>query len=69
MLFRSSENELAEQYQTAPATLSAWHKVFQERVQMVFQQGPTAQDKEIICQNAEIEALQKKVGQFTLKCD
>ena len=62
-------NELAEQYQTAPATLSAWHKVFQERVQMVFQQGPIAQDKEIICQNAEIEALQKKVGQFTLKCD
>ena len=62
-------NELAEQYQIAPATLSAWHKVFQERAQMVFQQGPTAQDKEITRQNAEIEALQKKVGQLTLECD
>lgn len=62
-------NELAEQYQIAPATLSAWHRVFQERAQTVFQQGPTAQDKEITRQNAEIEALQKKVGQLTIECD
>ena len=59
-------NELAEQYQVAPATLSAWYKVFQERAQMVFQQGPTAQDKEITRQNAEIEAFQKKVGGSSL---
>lgn len=62
-------NELAEQYQIAPATLSAWHRIFQERAQTVFQQGPTAQDKEITRQNAEIEALQKKVGQLTIECD
>lgn len=62
-------NELAERYQIAPATLSAWHRVFQERAQTVFQQGPTAQDKEITRQNAEIEALQKKVGQLTIECD
>lgn len=61
-------NELAERYQIAPATLSAWHRVFQERAQTVFQQGPTAQDKEITCQNVEIEALQKKVGQLTIEC-
>ena len=62
-------NELAKGYQIAPATLSAWHRVFQERAQTVFQQGPTAQDKEITRQNAEIEALQKKVGQLTIECD
>ena len=32
-------NELAEQHRIAPATLNAWHRVFQERAQMVFQQG------------------------------
>ena len=62
-------NELAERYQISPATLSAWHKVFQERAEMVFQQGLTAQDKEISRQNAEIESLQKKVGQLTIECD
>ena len=52
-------NELAEQYQITPATLSAWHKVFQERAQMVFQQGPTAQDKEITRQNSEASGCRK----------
>ena len=53
----------------APAASSARHRVFQKRAQTIFQQGPTAQDKEITRQNAEIEALQKKVGQLTLECD
>jgi len=47
--------------------LSAWHKVFQERAQIVIQQEPTAQDKEITRQSAEIKALQKEVGQLTIE--
>lgn len=55
-------NELAEQYQITPATLSSWHRVFQERARTVFQQGPTEQDKEITRQNAEIEALLRRTA-------
>lgn len=62
-------NELSVHYQIAPATLSAWHKTFQERASLIFKQGASAEDKRITRQTAEIEALQKKVGQLTIECD
>ena len=58
-------NELAEQYQIAPAPLSTWHRVFQERAQTVFQQGPTTQDKEISRQNEVSVSLDKS---FVMRC-
>ena len=34
-------NELAEKYQISPATLSSWHKQFQEHASEVFSRGAT----------------------------
>lgn len=64
-----SLNELSEQYHIAPATLSAWHKAFQEGVSVIFERGPSDQDRKIARQAAEIEALQKKVGQLVIERD
>ena len=49
-------NQLAEKYQIAPATLSNWHKQFQERAAEIFQEQ-------------EIAVLQQKVGQLTIERD
>lgn len=53
-------NELADQYQIAPATLSNWHKQFQERAAEVFQKGPSNKERELSERDQEIAVLQQK---------
>jgi transposase-like protein len=62
-------NELAEKFQIAPATLSSWHKQFQERAADVFQRGPCDQEKILADKEQEIAILQQKVGQLTIERD
>ena len=62
-------NEVAERHEISPATLCVWHKLFQERASMIFEKGPSEQDKQLSEQKEEIDALHKKVGQFTIECD
>lgn len=62
-------NELAEQYQIAPATLSSWHKQFQERAAEIFKRGPSNQEREIGEKEQEITVLQQKVGQLLVERD
>jgi len=62
-------NELAEKYQISPATLSSWHKQFQEHAAEVFRRGATDSDREAEAKDREITVLQQKVGQLTIECD
>jgi putative transposase len=62
-------NELADQYQIAPATLSNWHKQFQERAAEVFQKGPSNKERELRERDQEIAVLQQKVGQLLIERD
>jgi len=62
-------NELAEKFQIAPATLSSWHKQFQERAADVFQRGPSDQERILADKEQEIAMLQQKVGQLTIERD
>ena len=62
-------NELAEKYQILPATLSSWHKQFQEHAAEVFRRGATDSALELEAKEDEITALQQKVGQLTIECD
>lgn len=62
-------NELAEKYQIAPATLSNWNKQFQERAAVIFQHGPTDNDRQLVEKEQEIAILQQKVGQLSVECD
>jgi transposase-like protein len=62
-------NELAERYQISPATLSSWHKQFQEHAADVFQRGATESSRELEAKEHEITVLQQKVGQLTIECD
>jgi putative transposase len=62
-------NELADQYQIAPATLSNWHKQFQERAAEVFQKGPSNKERELSERDQEIAVLQQKVGQLLIERD
>lgn len=62
-------NELAEKYQIAPATLSSWHKQFQERAAEVFRKGPSSHELELGEKEKEIAVLQQKVGQLLIERD
>jgi len=62
-------NELTAKYQISPATLSSWHKQFQERAADVFRRGETDSSHEIEAKEREITVLQQKVGQLTIECD
>jgi transposase-like protein len=62
-------NELAEKYQVAPATLSSWHKQFQERAAEVFRQGPKEHDRLLGEKEKEIAVLQQKVGELLVERD
>src|SRR5665647_2658424 len=62
-------NEFAEKYQIAPATLSNWNKQFQERAAVIFQHGPTDNDRQLVEREQEIAILQQKVGQLSVECD
>jgi transposase len=62
-------NELAEKHQIAPATLSGWHKQFQERAAEIFQRGPSEQERILEEKEHEIALLQQKVGQLVLERD
>ncbi len=62
-------NELAEKYQIAPATLSSWHKQFQEHAADIFQKSPSDQERMLEEKEREISVLQQKVGQLTIECD
>ena len=62
-------NELAEKHQISPATLSSWHKQFQEHAAEVFRRGATDSDREAEAKEREITVLQQKVGQLTIECD
>ncbi len=59
-------NELAEKYQISPATLSSWHKQFQEHASEVFRRGATDSVLELEAKEDEITALQQKVGRLTI---
>ena len=62
-------NELAEKYQISPATLSSWHKQFQEHAAEVFRRGATDSVRKLEAKEDEITVLQQKVGQLTIECD
>jgi putative transposase len=62
-------NELAEQYQIAPATLSSWHKQFQERAADIFQRGTSDGERKLEEKEQEIAVLQQKVGQLLIERD
>lgn len=62
-------NELADQYQIAPATLSSWHKQFQQRATEVFQKGPSDNERKLGEKDQEIAVLQQKVGQLLIERD
>ena len=62
-------NELAEKYQISPATLSSWHKQFQEHAAEVFRRGAKDSALELEAKEDEITTLQQKVGQLTIECD
>ena len=62
-------NELAEMYQISPATLSSWHKQFQEHAAEVFRRGATDSVREAEAKEREIRLLQQKVGQLTIEYD
>ncbi len=62
-------NELAERYQIAPATLSNWHKQFQERAAEIFQRGASDHERTLEEKEQEIAVLQQKVGQLTIERD
>lgn len=62
-------NELAEQYQIAPATLSGWHRQFQDNAAEVFRKGPSDSEQKLREKEVEITILQQKVGQLTVECD
>ena len=60
-----SLNELAQIHQIAPATLSSWHRQFQERAAQIFQSGPSDQEEALAQKEEEIAVLQQKVGQLS----
>jgi|GEM_PF-1073944 transposase-like protein len=62
-------NELAEKYQISPATLSGWHKQFQDHAADVFRRGATDGIREADAKEREITVLQQKVCQLTIECD
>ena len=62
-------NQLAEKYQIAPATLSNWHKQFQERAAEIFQRGACDHERTLEEKEQEIAVLQQKVGQLTIERD
>lgn len=64
-----SLNELAQIHQIAPATLSSWHRQFQERAAQIFQSGPSDQEEALAQKEEEIAVLQQKVGQLSIECD
>jgi len=62
-------NELAEQYQIAPATLSNWNRQFQEQAANIFRNGPSESKHQLEEHEQEIAVLQQKVGQLTIERD
>jgi len=62
-------NELAEHYQIAPATLSGWHRQFQENAAEIFRKEPSDSEQKLREKEEEITILQQKVGQLTVECD
>lgn len=62
-------NELATKYQIAPATLSSWHKQFQEKAAEVFRRKPSNEERILEEKEQEITVLQQKVGQLTIERD
>jgi len=62
-------NQLAGKYQISPATLSIWHKQFQDRAADVFRHGETDGSHEIEAKEREITVLEQKVGQLTIEYD
>ncbi len=62
-------NELAGKYQIAPATLSNWHKQFQEQASEVFRKGKSDHERELEEKEREIEILHQKVGQLVIERD
>lgn len=66
---QKSLNELADQYQIAPSTLSGWYKQFQERAPEIFHKGPSDSETELAGKEQEIMLLQQKVGQLVVERD
>ena len=70
-LFRGEKslNELAGTYQIAAATLSKWHKQFQENLPALFSKTDTSKDERIAELEQELQASQQKIGQLTIERD
>lgn len=70
-LFRGEKslNKLAGTYQIAPATLSKWHKQFQENLPALFGKTDTSKDERIAELEQELQASQQKIGQLTIERD
>ncbi|MDD7432188.1 MAG: transposase [Clostridiales bacterium] len=70
-LFRGEKslNELAGTYQIAAATLSKWHKQFQENLPALFSKTDTSKDERIAELEQELQASQQKIGQLTIDGD
>ena len=70
-LFRGEKslNKLAGTYQIAPATLSKWHKQFQENLPALFSKTDTSKDERIAELEQELQASQQKIGQLTIERD
>ena len=62
-------NELAEKYQILPATLSRWHKQFQEHAAEVFRRGVTDNVRKLESKEHEIKALELKLGHLMIEYD
>ncbi|MCI6604248.1 MAG: hypothetical protein MSC43_08730, partial [Clostridiales bacterium] len=56
-------------YQIAPATLSKWHKQFQENLPALFSKTDTSKDERIAELEQELQASQQKIGQLTIERD
>lgn len=70
-LFRreKSLNELAGAYQIAPATLSKWHKQFQDNLPLLFGKTDQSKDEKIAQLEQELQVSQQKIGQLTIERD
>jgi transposase-like protein len=58
--------EIARQYAVHPNQVSQWKSEVADRLPEVFESGPSAQVQE---REAEIERLERKVGQLTMELD
>ena len=65
----STLNELAEKHQISPATLSGWHKQFQEHAAEVLRHKVTDEIREAVAKERESPVLRQKAGRPMTECE